>query len=86
MTTALIVMSCLFLLRELAFLRQYKQWQEERQDLYNRIQAGTLQEYQQATREPSPPIVKDREQRVAEQCAELGLPREAFQYPPIWKG
>lgn len=73
-------------LRELSFMHERKRWENERKDLYGRLQAGTLQEYVQTTKEPSTPIVKDREQRIAEQAEKDGLQRQDYQYPAHWKG
>lgn len=85
MTIALIVLCGILLMREYMFIDERKKWQEERKDLYSRIQAGTLQEYIQTTKEPSAPIVKDREQRIAEQAEKDGLQRQDYQFPAHWK-
>jgi hypothetical protein len=49
MTTAFIVLSVLFIVREIITLR-------ERKDLYNRIMAKDLTEYQQIDKPPPKPL------------------------------
>lgn len=86
MTLALILFMATLILRELTFTHERKRWETERKDLYSRIQAGTLQEYIQTTKDPSEPYVKTREQRVSEEAEEKGIMRQDLQYPSHWKG
>lgn len=66
-------------------MHERKQWQAERKDLYSRIQAGSLQEYEQVTRKPTSPIVKTRDQLVAEEAHEKGVAASDLKYPAHWK-
>lgn len=84
---AALVMLCLTLAyREIMFMHERTRLSEERKDLYSRIQAGTLQEYVQSNKTPSTPVMKDREQKIAEEAADKGLMRQDLQYPAHWKG
>jgi hypothetical protein len=58
------IVSCVFIftfVREILFMHERKQWQQERQKLLDRIQAKNLTEYKIMT-EPSKPIEKKEEE------------------------
>lgn len=87
MTLAIIAVLCLMMLiKEFLYQRERKQWYAERKDLYSRIQAGSLQEYERINREPTQAVQKGREQRVSESAEEKGIMRQDLQYPQHWKG
>jgi hypothetical protein len=86
MTWAIFILCLILAYREFMFTHERKQWHIERKDLYSRIQAGSLQEYERIHREPSQPVQKDREQRVSESAEDKGLMRQDLQYPSQWKG
>lgn len=83
--TALVILAALFIFREIQHMHAEKRHKEERKDLYTRLQAGTLQEYQVATAKPNPPAKKDREQKVAEEMEKKGVTRGDLQYPSMWR-
>lgn len=83
---ALLLFISTLALRELTFAKERKRWESERKDLYSRIQAGSLQEYERIQREPSSSVQKDREQRIAEQTEKMGVMREDLQFPSHWNG
>jgi hypothetical protein len=85
MTIAVIILCLTLAYREIMFMHERKRWEDERKDLYSRIQAGSLQEYVQTTKEPKAPFVKYREQRISEEAADKGLMRQDLQYPTHWK-
>lgn len=86
LATMIIMLLAFLLVREVMFMHERNRWEKERKDLYSRIQAGTLQEYVQSNKTPSTPIMKDREQKIAEEATEKGLMRQDLQYPAHWKG
>lgn len=62
MIPTLIIMSVLLIAQGYFFMRQYESWQQERKDLYNRIQASSYVEYKameqpkKEKKEEAPPI------------------------------
>jgi hypothetical protein len=85
MITAILILCLVIIIRELSFMHERKRWELERKDLYSRIQAGSLQEYERVTKPSKPIIHKDRDQRVAEEAEKRGIPVSNLQYPSQWK-
>ena len=86
MSIAIALLSLLLIIREIMFMRERLSFNKERQDLYNRIQAGSLSEYQQADIKPSASSFKTLEQKVSEETHRRGITRSDLQYPSHWKG
>lgn len=84
MTLAIIIL-CLLCIREVSFMHERKQWRIERKELYSRIQAGSLLEYEQATRKPTATVAKTRDQLIAEQALDKGVSPDDLRYPAQWK-
>lgn len=81
----MIALVLLLIIRELSFMHERKRWEIERKDLYSRIQAGSLQEYERVTKPRTPSVKKDREQLVAEEAEKRGIPVSNLQFPSHWK-
>lgn len=83
-----IIIACFIFMvfREIMFLQERNKFHLERKDLYNRIQAGTLDQYKNNSTAPSTATYKDREQKIAEETARRGITRSDLQYPSFWKG
>ena len=86
MTFAISLLAAILVIREFMFMKERSWAKKEREDLYNRIQAGSLQEYKQNDVKAGPAVLKDREQKIAEETSRRGIPRSDLQYPSHWKG
>lgn len=85
MTLALIILCLILCIREVSFMHERKQWRIERKELYSRIQAGSLLEYEQVTRKPTATVAKTRDQLIAEEANDKGVSPDDLKYPAHWK-
>lgn len=86
MTIAFSILSVILIIRELMFMKERTWFKKEREELINRIQAGTLEQYKQLDVKPGASVYKTLEQKVKAETSRLGITREDLQYPSHWKG
>jgi hypothetical protein len=84
--TIILILSTLLNITMLLLLdRRDVAHKRERNDLYNRIQAGSLQEYEAHKHGPGQPRYKDLDQRANEEAHRRGVTVASLKRPSTWQ-